>query len=95
MLITVYHPPQASMKLGVLVVVVVEILSVEEASSNLLVQVLEHFHVGLELLTHCFCALVDVIYLMIQPLIVLAQVHPPIVELMSAMSGVWYRVEAE
>ena len=64
------------MKLGVLVVVVVEVLSIEEAGSNLLVQVLEHFRVGLEPLTHLFRALVDVTYLLIQPLIVLAQVHP-------------------
>ena len=64
------------MKLGVLVVVVVAILRIDEAGFHHFIQVLERWAIVLKSLVHHLGTSVDVVHLLVQPLVVLAQPHP-------------------
>ena len=64
------------MKLGALVVVAIEVLSIDEVSFYHFVQVPESISLVLKPLVHRVGASVDVVHLLVQPLGVLANVHP-------------------
>ena len=53
------------MKLGVLVVIAVEVLSIDEAGFLHFVQVLEHLAIVLKPLVQCLGASVDVVHLLV------------------------------